>query len=149
MTIASTLRVELQAEVAGRRADLFPLVATAAGLRTWLDGAELHPVPDGEVRLALRDAVATGRVVALEPPQHVSFTWDWEDEPLGVPSVVAFDLIDHGARTHLTLRHVGFPDPDQAALHDALWRHWFARLVSAARRTAGGRPDGARRPAQR
>ena len=80
----------------------------------------------------------SGTVLAVDAPQHLSIAWDWEGEPLGCPSVVAFDLIDHGARTHLTLRHIGFPGSRQhGAAHGAL-----ALLVRAPRRrrarAAGG-----------
>ena len=126
-------RVELQAEVDGRRADLFALVSTADGLRRWLDDAELEPTVGRPCRFVLGDAVAVGKVLAVSAPQHVSVSWDWEGEPLGAPSVVAFDLIDHGKRTHLTLRHVGLADRGQRELHDAMWRHWFGRLVTACR----------------
>lgn len=127
-------RVELQAEVGRRREELFELLATPEGLRRWLDGAEIEPRVGGAVRFTLGDAVAIGSVVALAPPQHISFSWDWEGEPLGAPSVVAFDLIDHGHRTHLTLRQVGLPNGRQLLLHEAMWRHWFARLVGVANR---------------
>jgi uncharacterized protein YndB with AHSA1/START domain len=126
-------RVELQAEVDGSRADLFSLVASAEGLRRWLDDADLEPRPGARVRFRLREAIAIGTVLAVDEPQHLSIGWDWEGEPLGVPSVVAFDLIDHGSRTHLTLRHIGFPGRASAELHSALWSHWFERLVAAAR----------------
>lgn len=130
------MRVELQAEVDGRRETVYPLVATAAGLRRWLDAADLEPRPGGQVRLTLRDSVASGRVLAIDAPQHISFSWDWEGSSSGDATVVAFDLIDHGARTHLTMRHVGFRSPAALTLHEALWRHWFARLVGVARDTA-------------
>jgi len=84
------------------------------------------------VRLRLLSAWAVGHILAIDPPQHISWTWDWEAEPLGATTVVAFDLIDHGKRTHLTLRHVGFRSRAQLELHDALWRYWFGRLVEAA-----------------
>ena len=125
-------RVELQAEVDGRRADLFALVSSADGFRRWLDEAEFEPTVGKPCRFVLGDAIAVGKVLAISAPQHVSMTWDWEGEPLGSPSVVAFDLIDHGKRTHMTLRHVGLADRDQRELHDAMWRHWFGRLVEAA-----------------
>jgi uncharacterized protein YndB with AHSA1/START domain len=83
--------------------------------------------------LRLRNAWAVGRVLAIDAPQHVSWTWDWEAKTLGVTTVVAFDLIDHGKRTHLTLRHVGFRSRAQLEIHDALWRYWFARLVEVTR----------------
>jgi uncharacterized protein YndB with AHSA1/START domain len=129
-------RVELQAEVEGERAGVFDLVATERGLSTWTDGAELEPRVGGAVRVRLRDAVGEGTVLALDPPQHISFAWHWEGEP-GMRTVLAFDAIDHGKRTHLTLRHVGLRDQGELQLHEALWRHWFDRLAER----AGGRTD--------
>lgn len=124
-------RVELQTEVNVPRALVFPLFATGDGLRLWVDAAELDARIGGELRMTLRDAEATGRVLALDPPQHISFTWDWPNDPLGRPSVVAFDAIDHGARTWVTLRHVGLPTRAQVELHDQMWRYWLERFESA------------------
>jgi uncharacterized protein YndB with AHSA1/START domain len=135
--------VELQAEVDGHRDALFPLVSTQEGLARWLDAANFTAEVGGAVRLTLRSAVAVGEVLALDPPQHVSWSWDWEGEPLGAPSVVAFDLIDHGERTHLTVRHVGLRSREQQALHEELWRYWFGRLVLEARRVGAAEGVGA------
>ena len=129
------VRIEMQAEVDAPREAVYALVATADGLRRWLDAADLEPRVGGAVRLRLLDAIVEGRVLALDPPQHVSFAWDYPDEPLGTPSVVAFDAIEHGHRTHLTVRQVGFPNVRTRDLHEALWRHWFPRLVQAATAT--------------
>lgn len=126
-------RVELQTEVGAARDLVFPLVATADGLRRWLDAATLDARVGGELRATLRDAQAVGRVLALDPPQHVSYTWDWPAQPLGAPSVLAFDVIDHGARTWVTLRHVGLPTAEQVDLHDQMWRYWLARFEAACR----------------
>lgn len=126
-------RVELQTEVEAAREQVFALFATADGLRRWLDAAELDARVGGELRATLRDAQAVGRVIALDPPQHVSFAWDWVAKPLGATSVVAFDVIDHGARTWVTLRHVGLPTPAQVALHEEMWRYWLTRFEDACR----------------
>lgn len=133
-------RVELQTEVEAPREQVFALFATADGLRRWLDAAELDARVGGELRATLRDAQAVGRVIALDPPQHVSFAWDWVAKPLGATSVVAFDVIDHGARTWVTLRHVGLPTPAQVALHEEMWRYWLTRFEDACRsiRVEGG-----------
>lgn len=125
-------RVELQAEVDAPREAVFALVATAEGLRRWLDEADLEPREGGALRLRLRHADVAGRVLAFDPPQHISFSWDYPDEPLGAPSVVAFDAIEHGHGTHLTVRHVGLSSVRSRDVHEALWRHWFPRLVAAA-----------------
>jgi hypothetical protein len=52
--------------------------------------------------------------------------------------VVAFDAIDHGARTHLTLRHVGLRTRAERDLHMELWRHWLARFAAALRELPHG-----------
>ncbi len=126
--------VELQAEVHASRDVVWPLLSTAVGLGRWLDAAEFPSDVGGAIRLRMRDAVAVGSLLAIDPPQHVSFTFDWEGDPIGRPTVVALDAIDHGEATHLTLRHVGLPAGGQLELHAALWRHWFGRLVVAAQR---------------
>lgn len=127
------LRVELQAEVQEHRRELFELVSTQVGLARWLDAAEIEARVGGQVRLRMRDAEATGEVLALTAPQHISWSWSW-DGSSGADGVVAFDLIEHGSRTHLTLRHVGFRTRAQRELHEELWRYWFGRLLDAARR---------------
>ena len=151
--------VELQHEVHAPREAVWPLVSTADGLARWLDDAQLEPSVGGSVRLALRDAVAIGTVLAVDPPQHVSFSFDWDGDPIGTPTVVAFDAIEHGEGTHLTMRHVGLPAGRQHELHAALWHYWFPRLVAAAsaasapgrdtRASGGRRRDGAAPPAVR
>ncbi|HEX5467095.1 MAG TPA: SRPBCC domain-containing protein, partial [Candidatus Limnocylindrales bacterium] len=97
-------RVELQAELDVARDRVWPLLASAEGLGRWLDGAELDVRVGGALRLRLLEAVVTGTVVALDAPQHISLTWDYPDDPLGYQTVVAFDAIEHGPRTHLTVR---------------------------------------------
>jgi uncharacterized protein YndB with AHSA1/START domain len=128
-------RVELQAEIDAPRDVVFALVATSEGLARWLDAASIEPRPGGAVRLRLLDAEVVGKLVALDAPQHVSFSWDYPAEPLAGPSVVAFDAISHGRRTHLTLRHVGLVGRRSRDDHEALWRFWFPRLVAAAQAT--------------
>ena len=125
-------RVELQTEVDAPRVLVYPLLATAEGLAKWLDEADLRPDVGAPVRFRLRHAIAVGEVLAVDPPQHISFSWDWEGRPLGRPSVVAFDAIDHGARTHVTFRHVGLL-PGQVELHEEMWRYWRTRFEAAAR----------------
>jgi len=127
-----SLRVEMQAEVAAPRSLVYPLLASAPGLARWLDRAELEPRVGAPVRLQLRDAVAIGSVLAVDAPQHISWSWDWEGEPLGAHTVLALDVIDHGARSVITLRHVGFRTEAQCRDHEALWSYWFGRLRETA-----------------
>ncbi len=133
--------VELQQEIRAPREHVWRLVATAEGLAEWTDGAEFEPTVGAPVRLRLRDAIGVGTVLAIDPPQHVSISFDWEADPLGRPTVLAFDAIDHGDATHLTLRHVGLPSRRQRELHEAVWEWWFRRLVSAASRQGPAEND--------
>jgi uncharacterized protein YndB with AHSA1/START domain len=125
-------RVELQHEIDADRAGVFALVSTTAGLRKWLDDAEMDARVGGEVRMRLRDSDAFGKVLAIDPPQHISFSWQWLDEGRA-SGVVAFDAIDHGSRTHLTVRHVGLRGAQQVQLYEELWRYWLERLIEAAK----------------
>lgn len=128
-------RVELQLEVDAQRDEVFALFASQDGLRRWLDAADLEPRVGGALRVRMRDATASGKVLAIDSPQHISFTWEWSGEqPSAHPSVVAFDAIDHGTRTHVTLRHVGLRSAAQVELHTALWSYWlnlFAAAISS------------------
>jgi uncharacterized protein YndB with AHSA1/START domain len=123
-------RVELQREIDADREAVFGLVSTTAGLRQWLDGADIEARLGGMVRLRLRDAEAVGKLLAFDPPQHISFSWQWVDEA-AASGVVAFDAIDHGSRTHLTVRHVGLRGAEQVQIHEELWRYWLERLIAA------------------
>jgi uncharacterized protein YndB with AHSA1/START domain len=128
-----TDRVELQLEVDAPRSAAYELFATQAGLRRWLDAADLEERVGGAVRVRLRGAIATGKVLALGPPQHASFTWQWAGQRDPPTTVVAFDAIDHGARTHVTLRHVGLRSRAEFDMHQELWRHWLERFAQAVR----------------
>ncbi|HEV8544754.1 MAG TPA: SRPBCC domain-containing protein, partial [Candidatus Limnocylindrales bacterium] len=60
-------RVELQSEVRAPRELVFGLLSTAEGLARWLDSADLEPRVGGAIRIQMRDAVATGTVLSLQP----------------------------------------------------------------------------------
>ncbi len=129
-------RAELQVVVDAPRAAVFSLLATTDGLRQWLDAAEVEARVGGSLRVQMLDGQAVGEVLAYDPPTHISFTWRWSSEPVGAPSVVAFDAIEHGGRTLVTLRHVGLPTHAEAELHTEMWRHWLARFEAATRALA-------------
>ncbi|MGO9178503.1 MAG: SRPBCC domain-containing protein [Candidatus Limnocylindrales bacterium] len=93
----------------------------------------------------MRDARVLGTLLAFNPPQHVSFSFDWDGDPIGQPTVVALDTIDHGNSTHLTIRHVGLPGGRQRELHVELWRYRFQRLVRVAGQPGAGYREAAAR----
>ncbi|MDL2334909.1 MAG: SRPBCC domain-containing protein [Chloroflexota bacterium] len=135
-----TYRVELQLEVDASRDAVFALFATQDGLRRWLDAADLEPRVGGALRVRMRDASASGKVLAIDAPQHASYTWEWTGSRAASPMVVAFDAIDHGARTHVTLRHIGLRTQAELDLHTELWRYWLERFADAVREAARPAP---------
>lgn len=135
-----TYRVELQLEVDASRDAVFALFATQDGLRQWLDAADLEPRVGGALRVRMRDASATGKILAIDPPQHISYTWEWAGGSVAHPMVLAFDAIDHGARTHVTLRHIGLRTQAELDLHNELWRYWLKRFANAVREAAQPAP---------
>lgn len=128
-----TYRVELQLEVGASRDAVFALFATQAGLRRWLDAADLEPRVGGALHVRMREASAHGKVLAIDAPQHISYTWEWTGGRAANPMVVAFDAIDHGTRTHVTLRHIGLRTQAELDLHNELWRYWLERFAAAVR----------------
>ena len=124
--------VELQAEVHSGRDRVWPLLSTSEGLAAWLGQAEVPASVGGQIRLTVGDAAAHGVLLAVDGPQHISFTFDWDGAPIGGPTVLALDAIEHGASTHLTLRHVGLPAGRERDRHEALWHERFGRLVRVA-----------------
>ncbi len=68
----------------------------------------------------LFDGYITGRNVELIPNQRVVQAWHDKEWPVGVYSLVKFELIPKGSGTHLVFDHTGFPPP----AHDHLAQGW-------------------------
>ena len=86
--MATDFRIEKQAEVSGRRTELYPLVSTAEGLGRWLDEAQF--LDDGVVRLA-NDLASRGRRVIIAGTDT-----DFRGEPFGpMPQLMCVaELVD-------------------------------------------------------
>lgn len=100
----------------------------------WLaPGASVEPCIGGEVRIPQPDgSVASGRVIAVERPRILAFTWGYDDPDARLApdeSTVEITLtpLDDGA-TRLALKHVL---PVRAAGH-AFWPDAVARLAAQA-----------------
>ena len=66
------------------------------------------------------------------------YTWDWENEPMGVDTTVEFVLEPDGDGTVVRLRHTGFPQPDWVDSHARGSRSCGRHGSWRARRTAPG-----------
>ena len=92
----------------------------------------------GAFRVNVRgDGFASGRVLELDPPRRIVFSWGWEMDGNPMPpgsTLVEVDLLPDPAGTLVRLTHRNLP-PGTAELHDAGWNHYLDRLTTAA---AGG-----------
>ncbi len=127
----------------------------------WGAGSTIEPRPGGELLVRYPNGIeARGRVVEIEPPRRVVFTFGYvtgNPIPPGA-SLVTIELEPDPAGTRLHLRH-RFADPGARDAHVQGWRYQlsiFANVVSDALHAAAGNvveawfsawsePDAARR----
>ena len=98
-----------------------------------------HPRLASPIRVAFKvwmdaDTVARGEYLEVDPPGRLVFTWGWEGNPDVPPgsSTVEVSLEPEGTGTVLTLRHIGLPNGEAAAMHEDGWRLYTGRLILAA-----------------
>lgn len=75
-------------------------------ISSWKVGATWqHVDADDESKVAV-----AGEVLAFEPPERLSFTWNSAHLPTAQPTVVTFILAEVFGATKLTLTHRGLPE---------------------------------------
>jgi uncharacterized protein YndB with AHSA1/START domain len=102
----------------------------------WGAGSSIEPRAGGTVRICYpTGAVATGRILEIDPPWRVSFTYGYPDQSIVPPgaSRVTLTLEPHTEGTLLSLRH-DFAEPGARDQHRDGWRYQlalFANVVAA------------------
>jgi activator of HSP90 ATPase len=69
-----------------------------------------------------------GRNIELTPSQRLVQAWRTTDWPVGVYSVVRFELRSQGAQTLVVFDHTGFPAGESASLLDGWNSHYWEPL---------------------
>ncbi|MCW2886082.1 MAG: hypothetical protein JWL58_2944 [Streptosporangiaceae bacterium] len=114
---------------------VFAHLVTAEGMLAWMgQHAELQPAPGGAFAVDINGSPIRGRYLEVDPPHRVVVSWGVagsDDHPPG-SSRVEFTLTATGTGTRLDLVHSGLP-PSRAPLHAEGWKHFLARLATAAR----------------
>jgi uncharacterized protein YndB with AHSA1/START domain len=85
--------------------------------------------------------IAAGKVVELDPPHRLVYTWGWEQGGPVPPgsTTVEYELLPHGEGTLLRLTHRDLPGAGAAGRHAHGWEHYLDRLATL----AGGDDPGA------
>lgn len=135
-----TVHIEAQPET------VFSYFTDPAKYVQWMGStARIVPEPGGEYWVHMRDGVeAAGKVVEIDPPKRVVFTWGWVADsavPPGSSQIeVTFQSDKHG--TLVTLRQHGLPSAEQSDHHQRGWELYLSRLaLCAAGREPGPDPN--------
>jgi uncharacterized protein YndB with AHSA1/START domain len=98
------------------------------------DNLSANPVPYPPQYAQWQGATSRERVVRLEPPRLLAFTWDE-----GKEGVATFELFELGPQTRLVLTHSGISGPAECANFGGGWLSHLA--VLKARLSGGSVPD--------
>jgi activator of HSP90 ATPase len=93
-----------------------------------IPGASTQISPEVGGSFALFGGVILGRHVELVPYERIVQAWREKDWPVGVYSIVRFQLDEQGAQTKLVLDHTGFPQGAAEHLAPGWWSHYWEPL---------------------
>lgn len=109
------LQVQFEIEINAPPEKVWAKLATIEGMNEWFSKRltfEFHE--GGEFRMDVtmdREFTFFGKVVKIDPPEELSFTWTEHEkglDPWPVSTLVSFKLRPSAAGTHVTLTHTGF-----------------------------------------
>jgi uncharacterized protein YndB with AHSA1/START domain len=135
METFGTISRELR--IAAPRERVFALLTDLDLLRRWMPMQHFGGAVGDGYSYVVGEWVASGRIVEITPPERLVYTWDWENEPMGVDTLVTFELEPDGDGTIVRLRHTGLPIEDLVDSHARGWDHVLPRLAIVA---VGGDP---------
>jgi len=72
--------------------------------------------------------VIVGRHIELVPHERIVQAWREKDWPVGVYSIVRFQLDEQGSGTRLIFDHTGFPQGASVHLAPGWWSHYWEPL---------------------
>lgn len=132
-----TQTVEISVTAAASPETISRFISDPAWFARWM-GADstIEPQPGGAVRVLYpQGQIASGRLVEIEPPRRVVFTWGFEGDDSTVPpgsTTVEVTLTPLAEGTRITLRHQGIPNEEMAWGSAQGWRFSTAALANQA-----------------
>jgi uncharacterized protein YndB with AHSA1/START domain len=133
--------VEREVRIAARPETVFRYFTDPERVARWSGTVlALDNRPGGEIKILMSDKYpGSGKVVEVDPPHRLVYTWGWDEPGHPIPSGstrVEIDLTPDADGTRLRLRHLGLP-LDAIDDHTQGWQYHLDRLAIAA---AGGDP---------
>ena len=109
----SELPVAARATIPRSPSDVWPLLATGAGIEKWVAHVErFEAEPGGAFRLTSRfhghEIVEEGRVEEIAPESRIALSWEWMGQNWGGSTRVEFSLEPVGGGSSLLIFHSGF-----------------------------------------
>jgi uncharacterized protein YndB with AHSA1/START domain len=138
--------LERTIEIRARRETVFRYFTDSERFaRWWGAGSRIDPMPGGEVFIRYPNAVeARGKVVEIEPPERIAFTYQYADGTPADGSLVTIALEETKDGTVLRLSHA-FSSAKLRDAHVQGWRYQlavFSKVISEEGQSgAAGRVD--------
>ena len=112
----SLASVRFERLYSGSPGQVWMALTSADRMSRWLGAAvDIDPQVGGSIRVSWSaENVMTGEITRYDEPHVLEFTWN--EEWLGIASIVRFELRAEGSSTVLTLEHLGVPRAQAAGL---------------------------------
>ena len=72
----------------------------------------------------------SGSYQQIKPPEKLSFTWRWAEDPTGQETLVSLEFRDLGNATEILLTHGQFPTDESREKHNHGWMGCMNQLES-------------------
>ena len=141
MSTETSQKLEITRVIRADRERVFRAWTTAEEMMKWScpEGATVvevasDPRPGGSYHITMKideetTLTARGAYRAVEPPERVVYTWDWDDEEHAVgETLVTVEFRDLGDATEIRLVHDLFPAAEARDGHAEGWQSCLNRL---------------------
>lgn len=141
MSTKADSSLRLSRVIKADRDSVFRAWTEAGQLKQWAcpEGASISDVAvdlriGGRYRIRMKGAegavhTAVGEYRAIQPPERLVYTWDWEEEDHAVgETLVTVEFNEMGGSTEVVLTHELFPNGEAKKAHEEGWSSCLDRL---------------------
>jgi uncharacterized protein YndB with AHSA1/START domain len=122
----ATRSVVIEREMAHPPEKIWRALTEGQLIEQWLMKNDFQPIVGHRFKLSAEWGSVDCEVLAVEPPQTLSYTWG----AFGLESVVTWTLTPAGTGTHVRMEHAGFGSDQDAAYKGAQygWQGFLSNL---------------------